>query len=88
MTKSITITYDESDESLLIAFLKRLKIRIDKTLDADKDDESEGVPLRVAQDIIIGLQQIEQFERGEITLPTWEDMMHELRANEKEAIPA
>jgi hypothetical protein len=83
MAKSITITYDESDESLLIAFLKRLKIRIDKTLEAD---DSEGVPLRVAQDMVIGLQQIEQFERGEIILPTWEDMMHELRANEKEAV--
>lgn len=43
------------------------------------EDMSEGVPLRVAKDMVTGLQQIDQFERGELSLPSWEDMMSELR---------
>ena len=46
------------------------------------DYGDKGVPLRVADDIIEGLKVIEQHEKGEITLPTWNDMMSELRAGE------
>ena len=77
--KSMTINYDEADENLLMAFFQRLKIVIKKD---EVDYGDKGVPLRVADDIIEGLKVIEQHEKGEITLPTWNDMMSELRAGE------
>ena len=77
--KSITIAYDEADESLLLAFFQRLKIII-KNETADMGNE--GVPKRVADDIIEGLKIIEQHGQGNISLPSWSDMMAELRAEE------
>ena len=77
--KSITIAYDEADESLLLAFFQRLKIIIkNETVDWG----NEGVPKRVADDIIEGLKIIEQHGQGNISLPSWSDMMAELRAEE------
>ena len=77
--KSITIAYDEADESLLMAFFQRLKIIIkNETVDWG----NEGVPKRVADDIIEGLKIIEQHGQGNISLPSWSDMMAELRAEE------
>ncbi len=80
MTKSITIQYDEADEMLLMAFFKRLKIKLTKVADDD-----EGVPLQVAQNMVEGLKLIKKYEQGELEQPTWADMMIELRKNEKEA---
>ena len=77
--KSITIAYDEADESLLLAFFQRLKIIIkNETVDWG----NEGVPKRVADDIVEGLKIIEQHGQGNISLPSWSDMMAELRAEE------
>ncbi len=78
----MTISYSEADESLLLAFFNRLKVKVKKEVDTDDD---EGVPLEVAYDIIDGLKQIEQYERGELKPPSWDEMMAELRADEKEA---
>lgn len=79
MTKRITIQYNEADEILLMAFFKRLKIKLSKEADDDA-----GVPIDVAHNMVEGLKLIKQYEQGEIQMPTWEDMMSELRANEKE----
>jgi hypothetical protein len=80
MTKIITIQYNEADEMLLMAFFKRLKIKLTKVADDD-----EGVPLQVAHNMVEGLKLIKKYEQGELEQPTWEDMMAELRKNEKEA---
>ena len=74
------ISYSEADESLLMAFFKRLKVKVTKEVDPDDD---EGVPLRVAHQIVEGLAWIEKREKGEVEGITWEQMMAELRANEK-----
>ena len=77
--KSITINYDEADENLLMAFFQRLKIKVKKE---QTDFGDKGVPQRVADDIVEGLTVIEQHDKGETSLPSWNDMMTELRAGE------
>ena len=69
MTKSITISYNPADESLLMAFFERLKIQV----------EDDGVPQRVAMEIVEGLKNIAQFERGELELEDAYDFLKELR---------
>ncbi len=69
MTKSITISYNPADESLLMAFFERLKIQV----------EDDGVPQRVATEIVEGLKNVAQFERGEIELEDAYDFLKELR---------
>lgn len=86
MTKSIIITYNEADESLLMSLFKRFKIKTKPLISGDNDEE--GVPARVAKDIVEGLKLIKRHERGEIELPTLESLMEELKANEREAVHA
>ena len=69
MTKSITISYDPADERLLMAFFERLKIQV----------EDDGVPQRVATEIVEGLKNVAQFERGELELEDAYDFLKELR---------
>ena len=69
MTKSITISYNPDDESLLMAFFERLKIQV----------EDDGVPQRVAAEIVEGLKNVAQFERGELELEDAYDFLKELR---------
>lgn len=63
MAKSITITYNEADEHLLLLLFKKLKVKVksvkigDLSLEKDEDDD-EGVPERVARDIVQGLKDI------------------------------
>jgi hypothetical protein len=82
MTKSIIINYSEADESLLMAFFKRLKIKtqpIQSVISEEKDYGDAGVPQRVADNIIEGLKLIKQSERGEIKLEDAYDLLKELR---------
>jgi uncharacterized protein YodC (DUF2158 family) len=73
MTKSIIITYQEADESFLMTFFKRFGIK------TDVYQETEGVPQRVADEIILGLNTIKQYERGEVELQDAYDLLRELR---------
>jgi hypothetical protein len=78
MTKSITISYSEADESLLMAFFKRLKVKI-QPVETEKDYGDKGVPQHVADNIIEGLKLIKQSERGKIQLENAYDLLNELR---------
>ena len=53
MTKSITITYQEADEGLLMAFFKRLKIAINSEKEADDDHEIEVVRQRLHEKYVV-----------------------------------
>ena len=53
MTKSITITYKEADEGLLMAFFKRLKIAINSEKKTDDDHEIEVVRQRLHDKYVI-----------------------------------
>jgi hypothetical protein len=81
MTKSIIINYSEADESLLMAFFKRLKVKI-QPVETEKDYGDKGVPRHVAENIMEGLKWIKKVERGEVEPITWEQMMAELEADE------
>ena len=84
MTKSITIQYAEADESVLMSIFKKFKVRtITPTPEPDYGDE--GVPQRVADNIIEGLALIKKSERGEVVLQNAYDLLKELR---EEAVTA
>jgi hypothetical protein len=53
MTKSITITYKEADEGLLMAFFKRLKIAIKSEKKTDDDHEIEVVRKRLHDKYVV-----------------------------------
>jgi hypothetical protein len=53
MTKSITITYQEADEGLLMAFFKRLKIAINSEKKTDDDHEIEVVRKRLHDKYVV-----------------------------------
>jgi hypothetical protein len=53
MTKSITITYKEADEGLLMAFFKRLKIAIKSEKKTDDDHEIEMVRKRLHDKYVV-----------------------------------
>ena len=72
MTKSITISYNPADESLLMAFFERLKIQVE-------DPADSGVPQRVATEIVEGLKNVAQFERGALELEDAYDFLKEMR---------
>ncbi len=80
MTKSITITYQEADESLLMGIFKKFKVKTLKT-PVTLDDDELGVPLEVALQMVEGLKWIKQVERGEVEAITWEQMTAELEAD-------
>jgi hypothetical protein len=86
MTKSITITYSEADESLLMAFIKHLKVKIQETVTPVPYPDS--APTK--QEFLAGLQEsineVKAAERGEIELQTLAELLAELE--EEEAIYA
>ena len=75
MTKSIIITYNEADENVLMVLFEKFKIKTK----AVKDYGDNGVPQRVADDIVSGLENIKKYERGEIELTDAYDLLRELR---------
>ena len=85
MTKTITISYNETDETLLLAFLKKLKAKtISPKTGSTKSKEVEPPPTKA--EFLEGLRQsvadVNAHLRGEIELPSWEDMMAELKKEE------
>jgi hypothetical protein len=81
MTKSITITYNEADESVLMSIFKKFKVKTVKTAPIVDEDDEEGVPLEVAHQMVEALEWIKKCERGEVEPITWEQMMAELEAD-------
>jgi hypothetical protein len=81
MTKSITITYNEADESVLMSIFKKFKVKTVKTAPIPDEDDEEGVPLEVAHQMVEALEWIKKCERGEVEPITWEQMMAELEAD-------
>jgi hypothetical protein len=80
MTKSITITYNEADESVLMSIFKKFKVKTVKIAPVSDDDDEEGVPMEVALQMVESLEWIKKCERGEVEPITWEQMMAELEA--------
>jgi hypothetical protein len=82
MTKTITIAYQEADESVLMSIFKKFKVKTLKNAPKPSaDDDEEGVPLEVAHQIVESLEWIKKCERGEVEPITWEQMMAELEAD-------
>lgn len=81
MTKSITITYQEADESVLMSIFKKFKVKTATIAPILHNDDEEGVPLDVAHQIVESLAWIKKCERGEVEPITWEQMMAELEAD-------
>lgn len=91
MTKSITISYNEADESVLMSIFKKFKVKTLKPIanadnDMEEGDMEEGVPLEVAHQMVESLKWIKQVERGEVEPITWEQMMAELEAEKAQEV--
>jgi hypothetical protein len=85
MTKSITITYNEADESVLMSIFKKFKVKTVKTAPVSDDDDEEGVPMEVALQMVESLEWIKKCERGEVEpMGSFEDLIAELKAEELE----
>jgi hypothetical protein len=78
MTKSLIIHYSEADESVLMSIFKKFKVKT-MTPAPEHDYGDEGVPQRVADNILTGLALINKSERGEIVLQNAYDLLKELR---------
>ncbi len=77
MTKSIIITYDESDESFLMTLFNRFKIKT-KPAENVTTHIDEDLPLSKEEfmnDLRQSVLEMKAHIRGEISLPTFEDSM-------------
>lgn len=80
MTKTITISYHEADENVLMSIFKKFKVKTAAARPSYDEDE-EGVPLSVALDIVESLKWIEKVKRGEAEpMGSFEDLIAELKA--------
>ena len=88
MTKSITISYNEADESVLMSIFKKFKVKTLKPVhDNDDGEMEEGVPLEVALQMVEGLKWIKQVERGEVEpMGSFEDLIAELKAEAQQEV--
>ena len=79
MTTVMIELEDASNIQKLLGFVKRLKGQNKVQIkDAEMDDD-DGVPQRVADNIVSGLELIKKSERGEIKLQNAYDLLKELR---------
>ncbi len=80
MTKSLQITFNDADESLLMALFKKLKIKT-KKIAIEKVEIADDEPTKA--EILDGLREavaeLKAIERGELKPISWEEMMTELR---------
>jgi hypothetical protein len=90
MTKSITITYNEADENLLMALFEKFKIKTQSAAKSIKisptpTDDTDRVPTKA--EFLVGLQdsidRVKAAEKGDIVLPNLADFLAEL---EEEAV--
>ncbi len=89
MTKSIIITYNEADESLLMSLFKRFKIKTKPAVKPASAPPNDDDRIRTKEEFMADLREsIEEVKahlRGEIELPTMEDLWAEL---EEDAVKA
>lgn len=74
MTKSITITYNELDENVLMTFFKKLGIKTTPSI-----EEPEQTKMDILNDLRESVEEMKAHKRGEIELPTWEDVLKAAR---------
>lgn len=87
MTKSITISYHEADENVLMSIFKKFKVKTAPAPDYNDTDDEEGVPLRVALEMVEGLKWIEKVKRGEAEpMGSFEDLIAELKAEAQQEV--
>lgn len=89
MTKTITISYQEADENVLMSIFKKFRVRTlkSKPTPDDEDEMEEGVPLEVALQMVEGLKWIKQVERGEVEpMGSFEDLIAELKAEARQEV--
>ncbi len=79
MTKSIQITFNETDESLLMALFKKLKVKT-KKIEVQKEEDDEPTKAEILEDLRLALEEVKAAERGEIQLLSFEEVMAELKA--------
>ena len=83
MTKSIQITFNDVDESVLMTLFKKLKVKTKKIEITEPEFEPEPEPTKA--EILEGLkravEQMKAHQRGEIKLTSWDEMMSELEAD-------
>lgn len=77
MTKSIIITYDESDESFLMTLFKRFKIKTQPTENITPHIDEDLPPAKeeFMDDLRQSVLEMKAHIRGEISLPTFEESM-------------
>ena len=76
ITKYVSLSFDEADESFIEVFFKKMKIKV-KPIKVIDDD----VPLTVEEfkeSFRRSISQMKAHQRGELVLPTWEEMMSEI----------
>lgn len=77
MTKSIIITYDESDESFLMTLFNKFKIKTQPTTIVTTHADEGVVPSKeeFMNDLRQSVSEMKAHIRGEISLPTFEESM-------------
>ena len=87
MTKNITITYNEVDESFLMALFKRMKI---KTTSEKKIEENKATRPLTREEHLAGLAEsfrdIKRAMRGEIQLRNAYDVLEEMKIDQKQKV--
>jgi hypothetical protein len=78
MSKSLLITYNDADEAVLLTVLKKFKVKTQAV-----DDLTTGVPLRVAKDMAVGLQNIKKGNIGQDAYELLEELRSEMSAKPK-----
>ena len=84
MTKTITISYKEADETLLLAFLKKLKAKtIAPKIGSTKTKELEPPPTKAEflESLRQSVADVNAHLRGEIELPVGKNRLHKLKKN-------
>ena len=80
MTKSITITYNEADESFLMTLFNRFKIKIEPTTSHSPLFEEKPVLSKVVflNDLKEAVEEMQAHQRGEIELQYIDSFIAEL----------
>ena len=82
MTKTITISYNEADETLLLSFLKKLKAKtISPKAGSTITKELEPPPTKTEflEDLRQSVADVDAHLRGEIELPGWEESLAQIK---------
>ena len=79
---------DASNIQKILNFIKRFKSTIKvQIMDDNTDDDEEGVPLRVALEMVESLKWIKKVERGEAEpMGSFEDLIAELKAEAQQEV--